>query len=169
MYFHDLTIFITSSINAHLRPTIIFQVNNFKNLFVLPTSVPPSLTLLNMIFAVSLDNESQIILLFCSLPSNGFLNYYHPQGTTCLYLLSLPHLSDLIVHHFPVYYNISVIPVSVLFLEHSKHVLISGHFHLLFLLLWWLFPIFLHESLSHVLQVSAIMPLIREAFLDHPL
>lgn len=66
MYFHDLTIFITSSINAHLQTTSTFQVNNFKNLFGLPTSVPFSWTLLNTVFAVSLDNESQIILLFCS-------------------------------------------------------------------------------------------------------
>lgn len=168
-YFHDLAILITSSRTTQLQATIISYLDNFNSLFGLSASVPPSLAFLNILFIVPFDNESQIVLLFCSLPSTGFPTCSYLQGARCLHPLSPPHLSDLISYHFPVHPNISLLPVSILFLEHSKHVPTAGHFHLLFSLLWSLFPRPLYESQSHVLQVSAVMSLIREAFLCHSL
>lgn len=45
----------------------------------------------------------------------------------------IPSLPDLISCCFPVHANISLIFFSILFLEHSKHVTTSGHFHYYFI------------------------------------
>lgn len=104
-YFHDLTILFTASITIQLQATITSFLDNFNSLFVSCASSPPSSALPDIACIVPLHNENLIVLLFCSLPSTGFLTCYHLQGATCLHPLSPPHFSHLISYHFSQYFT----------------------------------------------------------------
>lgn len=79
----------------------------------------------------------------------------------------IPSLSDLISCRFPVHPNISLMSVSILFSWTFQAC--SQNISTIILSALMTLPQTFPWSLPHVLQISAVMPLIREAFPGHPL